>query len=320
MVGCVIVADGKIIGEGFHRAYGEAHAEVNAINSVKDRALLAQSTIYVSLEPCSHYGKTPPCADLIISAGIRRVVLAQRDPNPKVAGTGVEKLKDAGCEVIEGVLEEEAKELNRRFQVFHEEKRPYVILKWAMTADGYMDTARREQSKGIFWISSPETKKLVHKWRSEESGIMIGKKTLEVDNPSLDTRDYYGCDPLRIVLTGNGELDFTRTILSDGKKTLIIGDHDVTLEDDNLEIITPVGDDFIDSTLEALYERNVLSVIIEGGAFTLQRYLESRIWDEARIIQSNNVLAGGLPAPQIPQLPESIHSFGRDRIYYYRNK
>ncbi|MEM9052853.1 MAG: bifunctional diaminohydroxyphosphoribosylaminopyrimidine deaminase/5-amino-6-(5-phosphoribosylamino)uracil reductase RibD [Bacteroidota bacterium] len=320
MVGCVLVKDGKIIGEGYHRVYGEPHAEVNAIRSVKDPNEFKDSTIYVSLEPCSHYGKTPPCADLIINSRIPRVVIAQKDPNPLVAGNGIKKLREAGIEVIEGVLETEAKEINRRFNVFHQEKRPFIILKWAMTADGYMDTVHKTENRGVFWISSPETKKLVHKWRAEEDAIMIGKKTLEVDNPSLDTRDYFGSDPLRVILSGKGELDNTSKVFNDKKKTLVIGDHNINFDSDLVEMAAPNFDDFIGSTLKELYDRKIMSVIVEGGAFTLQRHLESRIWDEARVIQSNNTLGGGLSAPQISFQPETVSQFGRDRIYYYRNR
>jgi len=320
MVGCVLVKNGHIIGEGFHQKYGEAHAEVNAIRSVKNQADLKDATIYVSLEPCSHFGKTPPCADLIIQSGIPRVVIAQRDPNPKVAGNGIKKLKEAGIEVIEDILKTEARELNRRFLTYHEKKRPYLILKWAMTADGYMDTVNKTNKRGVFWISSPETKKMVHKWRSEEDAIMIGKKTLEVDNPSLDTRDYFGSDPLRVILSGTGDFDMSNNVFSDGKKTLIIGEHNLSSDTESVEMVKPNFEDFIGSTLSALYKRKISSVLVEGGAFTLQRYLESRIWDEARIIQSNHTLGGGLSAPQIPFQPDRIENFGRDRIYYYRNK
>lgn len=320
MVGCVLVKDDRIIGEGFHRVYGEPHAEVNAIRSAKDQNDLKSSTLYVSLEPCSHHGKTPPCADLIINSGIPRVVIAQKDPNPLVAGNGIKMLRNAGVEVMEGVLEAEAKELNRRFNVFHEKKRPYIILKWAMTADGYMDSVNKTEKRGVFWISSPETKKLVHKWRAEEDAIMIGKKTLEVDNPSLDTRDYYGSDPLRIILSGKGQIDVTSKVFNDGKKTLIIGDHNINFQSDSVEMVVPNFDDFIGSTLQELYNRKVMSVIVEGGAYTLQRYLESRIWDEARVIQSNTALGGGLSAPQISFQPKSVAQFSKDRIYYYRNR
>jgi len=320
MVGCVLVKNDTIIGEGFHRNYGEAHAEVNAIDSVKNPEDLKEATIYVSLEPCAHQGKTPPCADLIIESGIPRVVIAQSDPNPQVAGRGVEKLREAGIEVTTGVLEEDAKEFNRRFRTFHEEKRPYVILKWAMTADGYMDSVRTEDKKGIFWISSPETKKLVHQWRAEEGAILIGKRTLEVDDPSLDTREYFGKDPLRVVLVGEKELLPGRRILIDGKPTLVIGKEQRGFDNGAVEFAEPAQDDLSEAALKALYERNINSVIVEGGAYTIQRLLESRIWDEARIIQSPNTLGGGLEAPKIPQQHSAFYSYGRDKVFLYRNK
>ena len=320
MVGCVIVKKDVIIGEGFHRSYGEAHAEVNAINSVKNRLDLEEATLYVSLEPCSHHGKTPPCADLILESKIPRVVIAQTDPNPKVAGSGIKKLREAGIEVSVGVLEEKAKELNRRFRTFHEKKRPHIILKWAVTADGYMDSVRPADKKGIFWISSPESKKLVHKWRAEEGAILIGKRTLEVDDPSLDTRDYFGKDPLRVVLVGDKELNPNRRILNDGKPTLIIGKKRGGYDSNYVEFSPPHCEDLAESALEALHERNINSVIIEGGAYTLQHFLETRIWDEARIIQSTRTLGGGLEAPKIPQAHSASYSFGTDNVFLYRNK
>lgn len=320
MVGCVIVKNDVIIGEGFHRAFGEAHAEVNAINSVINPDDLKQSTLYVSLEPCSHKGKTPPCADLIIQSGIPKVVIAQSDPNPAVSGMGIKKLREAGIDISTGILEERAKELNRRFRTFHEKKRPYIILKWAMTADGYMDSVRKEDKQGIFWISSPETKKLVHKWRSEEGAILIGKRTLEVDDPSLDTRDYFGKNPLRVVLVGDKELSRTRRLLNDGNPTLIIGKHQEGFENEAVEFELPEGEDLAEAALTSLYERNINSVIIEGGAYTLQHLLESRMWDEARIIQSSRTLGGGLEAPKIAQEHTELFSFGRDNVFLYRNK
>lgn len=320
MVGCVIVKNDAIIGEGFHQSYGEAHAEVNAIKSVKNLVDLKEATLYVSLEPCSHHGKTPPCADLIIDSGIPKVVIAQTDPNPKVAGKGMEKLREAGVEVTMGMLEEKAKELNRRFRTFHEEKRPYVVLKWAMSADGYMDSVRPEDKNGILWISSPETKKLVHKWRAEEGAILIGKRTLEVDDPSLDTRDYFGNDPLRVVLAGDKDLSLGRRLLTDGKPTLIIGKQRRGFKNGAVEFAEPQGDDLAEAALSALYKRNINSVIIEGGAYTLQHFLKTRIWDEARIIQSTRTLGGGLEAPQIPQEHSEFYSYGHDKVFLYRNK
>jgi diaminohydroxyphosphoribosylaminopyrimidine deaminase/5-amino-6-(5-phosphoribosylamino)uracil reductase len=320
MVGSVIVKNDTIIGEGFHQGYGEAHAEVNAIHSVKNPDDLKEATIYVSLEPCSHQGKTPPCADLIIKSGIPRVVIAQSDPNPKVAGQGIKKLQQAGVEVTTGVLEREAKELNRRFRTFHEKKRPYVILKWAMSADGYMDSVRAADKKGIFWISSPETKKLVHKWRAEEGAILIGKRTMEIDDPSLDTRDYFGTDPLRVVLVGDKELNPNRRVLTDGKPTLIIGEDRENLRSEVIDFATAESEDLAEYALSALYERNINSVIIEGGAYTLQHFLLTRMWDEARIIQSTRTLNSGLEAPKIPFEHSELYSYGRDNVFFYRNK
>lgn len=320
MVGSVLTKGNRVIGEGFHAEYGKPHAEVNAIHSVCSPQELRESTLYVNLEPCAHYGKTPPCADLIIESKIPRVVIAQQDPNPQVAGRGIQKLREAGIDVITGILEDEALELNRRFNTFHEKKRPYIILKWAMSADGYMDTVRKEAKNGIFWISSPETKKLVHKWRAEEGAILIGKKTLEVDDPSLDTRAYFGQDPLRVVLVGDKTLSPQRKLLTDGRKTLIIGHKQETIESTAVEFFDTDLHDLSEAALVALFQRGINSVIIEGGAFTLQHLLRERLWDEARIIESGITLGGGLEAPKIPMKHTEVYPYGRDRVFYYRNK
>ena len=225
MVGSVIVYKGKIIGEGYHRKYGEHHAEVNAINSVKDKSLLDKSTIYVSLEPCSHYGKTPPCASLIVSMGIPNVVIGTKDTASHVSGKGIKILKDAGCNVTLGVLEKECKELNKRFFTFHEKNRPYIILKWAQTKDGFIDVIRNEVSPAQpTWITNNLSKALVHKWRSEEQSILIGTNTARIDNPSLTTRNWKGKNPLRIVLDRTLELDHQLNLFNISAETLIIAD------------------------------------------------------------------------------------------------
>ena len=222
MVGCVIVLDEKIIGEGYHRKCGEAHAEVNAINSVSNHELLKKSTLYVSLEPCSHYGKTPPCTDLIISKKIPRVVIGCVDSFSEVSGRGIKKLKQAGCDVIVGVLENESRELNKRFFTFNEKKRPYIILKWAQTLDGFIDIIRTDENQiAPTWISNEHSRMLVHKWRSHEDAIMVGTNTAEKDNPSLNVRDWDGKNPLRVVLDRQLRLNEKLNLFNNKIQTII---------------------------------------------------------------------------------------------------
>lgn len=274
MVGAVIVHEGKIIGEGYHHRYGEAHAEVNAIRSVKEVELLKSSTIYVSLEPCSHYGKTPPCADKIIEMGIPRVVVGSTDPHDKVNGKGIEKLRNAGIEVVTGVLEEECDFLNRRFFTYHRQHRPYIILKWAQTEDGYMDIDRNLNPDGKYWITRPETGVLVHKWRSEEQAILIGYNTYRNDRPQLTTRHYPGNSPKRYIMVRQPDS------LSP------------------IEGFTLLPDD-LPTAMERLYDERILSVIVEGGRQTLDRFIAAGLWDEARILTAPVRWGAGTPAPAI---------------------
>lgn len=274
MVGAVIVHEGKIIGEGYHHRYGEAHAEVNAIRSVKNVELLKSSTIYVSLEPCSHYGKTPPCADKIIEMGTPRVLVGSTDPHDKVNGKGIEKLRNAGIEVVTGVLEEECDFLNRRFFTYHRQHRPYIILKWAQTEDGYMDIDRDQNPDGKYWITRPETGVLVHKWRSEEQAILIGYNTYVNDRPQLTTRHYTGKSPRRYIMAQQPE-----------QLAPIYG---FTLLPDDLS-----------TAMERLYDERILSVIVEGGRKTLDRFICAGLWDEARILTAPVRWGAGTPAPVI---------------------
>ena len=274
MVGAVIVHEGKIIGEGYHHRYGEAHAEVNAIRSVTDVELLKSSTIYVSLEPCSHYGKTPPCADKIIEMGIPRVVVGSTDPHDKVNGKGIEKLRNAGIEVVTGVLEEECDYLNRRFFTYHRQHRPYIILKWAQTEDGYMDIDRNQNPDGKYWLTRPETGVLVHKWRSEEQAILIGYNTYENDRPQLTTRHYPGNSPKRYIMAQQPD-------------SLSPIDGFTLLPED------------LSTVMEQLYDERILSVIVEGGRKTLDRFIGAGLWDEARILTAPVRWGAGTPAPII---------------------
>ena len=313
MVGCVIVHGGKIIEEGYHQVFGGAHAEVNAINSVTDKSLLRQSTIYVSLEPCSHFGKTPPCADLIIKSEIPRAVIAIRDPNPLVAGRGIERLKSAGVEVIENICESEATFLNRRFITHHLQKRPYIILKWAQSADGFMDRNRADnEDPKINWISHPRTKKQVHLWRSQEQAIMVGKQTIINDNPQLDTREIDGPSPLRIVLAGDGSIPKNSKVLTDGKPTILFNTE--RLETTRAAEWIKTEKNNLTTVLRDLGERGISSVLVEGGAKILSSFIAQNLWDEVRIIQSTSILGSGLKAPSIHLKNSHTEMYGSDRI------
>jgi len=301
MVGSVIVHEDKIIGEGFHQKYGEAHAEVNAVRSVKNQDLLKKSTIYVTLEPCAHFGKTPPCANLIIEKQIPKVVIGCRDSYEEVDGKGIQLLREAGIEVELGILEKECQELNKRFFCFHTKKRPYIILKWAESANGYMDIERDGQ-KGVFWISQPETKQLVHKWRHEEAGILIGARTLINDNPSLTTREYKGQSPTRFIIDTKNSIN-----LSDFK----IG---------NLEGETHlIHTDKIEDVIAQLFEHNMQSVIIEGGCKTLQAFIDANAWDEARIIRGCQNISAGTKSPKINERIHHSFAYGKDQIQIVLN-
>ena len=303
MVGAVVVHEGKIIGEGFHAKYGEAHAEVNAINAVKDKSLLAASTIYVSLEPCSHFGKTPPCSDLIIKSGIKKVVIACQDTFSEVSGKGIEKLKNAGCEVVVGVLEKEARQLNKRFFTFNEQKRPYITLKWAQSADGLMDIERAENTtKKSFQISNKASRYFVHQLRASEMGIMVGTNTVLNDNPSLNLRYFAGNHPTKIVIDRNLKIPKDYKIFN--PEAVLIIFHDENLEQVNSsENVKYIGINFskniISQVMIKLYEENINSILVEGGAALLNSFLQDNIWDEAFVIQSEIKLVKGLKAPII---------------------
>ena len=289
MVGAVIVLDGKIIGEGYHHRAGELHAEPNAIASVEDEMLLKEATMYVSLEPCSHWGKTPPCADLIVRKGLKRVVIATLDPNPKVAGRGVKILQDAGIEVTVGVMEEEARWLNRRFMTVQEKHRPYVILKWAETEDGIIDVCRKEKGGGPIKISNSVTKTLNHQVRVEEDAIMVATSTAVLDDPHLTVTKWTGKNPVRVLLDRTGRVPTNYRIFDDAARTIVFCSQQSTVNSqrlvgDNVEF---VGIDFegdvVRAVMDELYKRGVMSIIIEGGAQWLQTVIDSGLWDEARV-------------------------------------
>ena len=316
MVGAVIVLDDVIIGEGYHQKFGEAHAEVNAINAVKDKSLLNKATIYVSLEPCSHFGKTPPCADLLINSNFKKVVIGCQDTFSEVSGRGIEKLKAAKIDVVLGVLEEECRDLNRRFFTFHEQKRPYVILKWAQTKDGFLDRLRDDDTNKINWISSKETKTLVHKWRSEESSILVGKNTILNDNPTLTVRELTGKNPIRIILDSHLSLSLNFNVFNKDAETVVLNlEKEEIIEGLKFKKILNFD---IDSILKALYDLNIQSVFVEGGAQTLQSFISSNLWDEVRVIVGNTTFKEGLKAPVLAQIPTSNFSFSSDMIYLYK--
>ena len=286
MVGSVIVHEDSIIGEGYTSKYGGNHAEVNAIHSVQDKSLLKQATLYVTLEPCSHYGKTPPCSDLIIAHKIPKVVIGCVDDNKKVAGKGIERLINAGCQVIVGVLEEACKEHHKRFFTFHNKKRPYVILKWAETKDGFIAPASKDTLKPV-WITNEYSRQLVHKWRVEEQAILVGTNTVLNDNPSLTVRDWTGENPIRIVIDKKNDLTTEYNVLNNEAKTIIINNNLINKSEGNTA----------EQILNLLMENEITSVIIEGGSKTLQTFIDANLWDEARVFVGDIYFKQGIKAP-----------------------
>jgi diaminohydroxyphosphoribosylaminopyrimidine deaminase/5-amino-6-(5-phosphoribosylamino)uracil reductase len=322
MVGAVVVHDGKIIGEGYHQKYGEAHAEVNAIAQVTSKfddsaELLKQSVIYVSLEPCAHYGKTPPCADLIIKHQIPLVVVGTRDPFAQVDGKGIEKLKAAGIEVITGVLEAECQWLNRRFFTKVQKHRPYIILKWAQTSDAYF--APNDGSQ--LWITGLESRKLVHKWRSEEDAILVGKNTVAIDNPQLNVRYWEGRSPKRVVIDRRLELNKQSNVFDQSVETFIFNEIEFNVDGKNSFIALEDFDRYVPQyILYQLYLQDIQSVIIEGGAHTLQTFIDAGLWDEARIFTGKTVLTKGIKSPQITGIIADESLIGDDRLQVLHNK
>jgi len=319
MVGCVIVKDGLVIGEGYHSEYGGKHAEIKGIESVIDQKEIENSTVYISLEPCVHHGKTPPCVAELISRKIKTAVIGSRDSNPIVGGKGIESLKRAGIEVIENVLEEECRKLNKRFFTFHEKRRPYVILKWAQTSDGYLDKNRETDEKGINWISSPESKVLVHKWRSEEQSILVGRNTILNDNPSLTVREISGKNPTRIVIDSQMQLSKDVNIFSNDAPTIVFN----RIQNKKLDGVEwiKIQETSTKYILEELYKRNIQSVLVEGGSRTLQYFIIDNVWDEARVIVGDLKFGDGVKAPIINKVPVRAHQFSdHDTIFYFTRR
>lgn len=323
MVGCVIVHNGKIIGEGYHQEFGKAHAEPNAIKSVFDQygdegnELLKQAIAYVNLEPCAHFGKTPPCADLFVKHQLKKVVIGNRDPFSGVDGKGIEKLRNAGIEVISGVLEEECKYFNRRFFTRILQQRPYIILKWAETANGYFATNDGHQK----WISGALAKRMAHQWRTEEDAILIGKQTAIIDNPQLTAREWPGKNPTRLVIDKNLEVPQNNHIFNDEAKTIIFNEiktdvignvHYIQMEDMHFYLAQKIA--------FQLYLMDTQSVIVEGGANILKQFLAANIWDEARIFSSQGSWNDGIPSPVINGLLQEQIQFGSDQLSIYINR
>ena len=315
MVGSVIVYKDEIIGKGYHEKYGSHHAEVNAINNVKDKSLLSQSTIYVNLEPCSHFGKTPPCSDLIIKHKIPKVVIGCVDTSSKVSGKGIQRMRNAGIEVVTGVLNEESRDLNKRFFTFQEKKRPYIILKWAESKDGFI--APLDQKEPL-WMTSEESKKLVHKWRAEEDSILIGRITAEKDNPSLTVREVNGKNPTRIVIDKNLKLSEHLNLFNSESDTIIFNEI-TSNKTSNINYIKINFNKLINNILKVLYQQNIQSLIIEGGTKTLQSFIDKNLWDEARIFITNMKLKNGIKSPIIKGKKLSKKQIGSDLLKIFVN-
>ncbi|MEX1384382.1 bifunctional diaminohydroxyphosphoribosylaminopyrimidine deaminase/5-amino-6-(5-phosphoribosylamino)uracil reductase RibD [Lutibacter sp.] len=322
MVGSVIVLNNTIIGEGWHKKAGEPHAEVHAINSVKDKSLLKDATIYVSLEPCSHIGKTPPCANLIVASGIKNVVMGIVDSNSKVSGRGVQYLKDNGCNVIVGVLEDECYKLNKRFFTFHTKKRPFIVLKWAETKDGFIDKFRDKNAENVpNWISNEYSQQLVHKMRAEEQAIFVGTNTALNDNPTLNVRTWTGNNPIRIVLDRSSKIPKDYNLLSDGIKTIVFSEVKHTVDSFVNVIYERINFNrkVPEQICEILYCYEIQSVIIEGGKQTLQSFIDANLWDEAFVFVGNVFFKEGLVAPELNANPVETRIIIDDTLKLYKN-
>lgn len=314
MVGCVIVHKDKIIGEGWHKQYGEAHAEVNAIAAVEDQSVLSEATVYVTLEPCAHHGKTPPCADLLISQSVKRVVIGAVDTNPLVGGKGINRLEEAGIEVSHGLLADASRDLNVRFFTFIEKNRPYIILKWAETSDGFVARENFDSK----WISGEASRNLVHQWRAEEDAIMVGTRTAQHDNPRLNVRNWEGKDPLRVVI--DKRLALSKELnLFDGQQPTLVYNSKKNQSLENLEFIQVSDDNYLPVILKDLYERKVQSIIIEGGSTLLNSCIASGLWDEARIFRADVKFDAGISAPSIKGKQVHSQKIGEDQLDIYRN-
>lgn len=326
LVGCVIVHRGKIIGEGWHRKAGEPHAEVHAINSVRDTALLKKSEMYVNLEPCSHHGRTPPCADLIVKMGVPRVFIGSLDENAQVNGAGVARLEKSGCQVTAGILEKECRELNRRFFTFHRQRRPYIILKWAESADEFIFPSEDQVAeRGPVWISNTYSRQLVHKWRAEEDAILVGTRTVEQDDPCLTVREVKGRPILRLVIDRQGRCGWKSKVFHGDAATVVFADKSDKQRSVPEELRNNVrierldfGASLPEQIVDFLFQEEVQSLIVEGGAATLIAFIDAGLWDEARVFRGDVRLKEGLGAPKLSGMPDKEVSIWGDRLFYYR--
>ncbi|MAP53855.1 bifunctional diaminohydroxyphosphoribosylaminopyrimidine deaminase/5-amino-6-(5-phosphoribosylamino)uracil reductase RibD [Altibacter sp.] len=320
LVGSVIVHKGSIIGEGWHFKAGMPHAEVNAIESVKEKNVLKEATLYVSLEPCSHFGKTPPCANLIIDSGIKKVVVGSLDPNPKVSGRGIQKLMEAGCHVLVGVASEACEELNKRFFTFHTKKRPYIFLKWAQTSDGYLAPSKENRTEQApIWITGKAARQWSHKLRAEEQSILVGTQTVLDDDPGLTTRDWYGSSPLRIVIDRNLRIPETATVFNGSSETLVLTEK----EKENNTMVryerVLFSENLPKQICDILYTSNVQSMIVEGGTKTLQSFIALNLWDEAFVFTGSVRFSSGIAAPVISSRLFSEKKIKEDLLRHYKN-
>lgn len=314
MVGCVVVLEEQIIGEGFHEYYGGPHAEPNALSRIDNPELLANATVYVTLEPCAHFGKTPPCADLLVSKKVKQVVIAARDSNPLVGGKGIEKLQSAGIAVVTGVLEKEARWQNRRFFTAMEKKRPYIILKWAQTLDGFIARTNYDSK----WISNPLSRQLVHRWRAEEDAILVATKTAHYDNPRLNVRDWTGKNPIRVVIDKERKLAKDLHLFDQTQPTICYNLLQ-SEERENLQFVQLEKDFSLEQLLTDLQHRKVQSLIVEGGSQLLHQFILHGLWDEARVFTGNTRFNQGIPAPNLNRIPNETRMIQEDRLDFYSN-
>lgn len=315
LVGSVIVHNGEIIGEGYHHKAGENHAEINAINSVKNKDLIPESTIYVSLEPCAHYGKTPPCALKIRELGFKKVVIGAMDSHDKVNGKGKKIIQDAGIEAVSGILEKECIELNKRFFTYHEKKRPYIILKWAESGDGFLDKDFKPTA-----VSNSLVNQFVHQLRADEHAILVGTQTALNDNPSLTVRNAEGVNPVRILIDFDLKVPAHFNIYNNDVKTLVLNSVKEGIEN-HIQFIKINKDDFLPELMKALYKEQIQSIIIEGGRFTLQQFIDANLWDEAIVIKNENLkLENGTKAPEFNYTADRLENFRDNTVSFYRQK
>jgi len=307
LVGSLVIYKNQIVGSGWHQKSGEAHAEVHAINSVSDRSILSDSTLYVNLEPCSHHGKTPPCTDLIIQSGIRHVVVGMQDPFAKVNGNGIHQLRDAGVRVEVGVEEASCIELNKRFITTIKKQRPYIVLKWAQTADGFVAPKNRT-NKGPVWISNDVSRRLAHQWRAEEQSILIGKQTALDDNPALTTRLHKGPSPIRLLIDPREKVDRKANLFKPDQKIIVFNANRSQTEGHIEYISVDFSTHGLQQIVEALFQKGIQSVLVEGGSTTLQHFIDLGLWDEARVITGQEEFGAGIAAPNTISFSDTPHS------------